>query len=277
MASQHMHLDKFDGLGFHTWQMKVKYHLMRESIWNVVNGKEKQPSTREGELAWATRDDKALAIIALALSDNYIHHISDSITSFDAWDKLDKLFGAKGKNSKIALKIEFFELRLSSHESLAAHVNHMKSLMTQLSAIGAPVEEDDAVAVLLKSMPEEYGHLVTTLKNLPTPTLEEIISSLQDEERKTKGRGDEAFYINKRSNKASFKGKGIKCNHCGKTNHEEKDCYYKKKCNFCHKMNHEEKDCYHKKRASQAHLVSKEEEEPASKEEANNVQDNWAF
>ena len=199
--AQPIHLDRFDGDGFHTWQMKVKYHLMREGIWGIVNGKEKKPITREAELIWTTKDDKALAIIALALSDNYIHHISNLGSSLEAWDTLDQLFGASGKNSKISLKIEFFGLKLNPHESFATHVNHMRSLMTQLSAIGASVSDDDAIVVLLKSLPdEEYGHVVTTLKNLPSPTLEGVITSLQDEEKKIKersGHGDQALYTKK--------------------------------------------------------------------------------
>ena len=189
--AQPIHLDRFNGDGFHTWQMKVKYHLMRDGIWGIVNGKETKPSTRDVEQTWINKDDKALAIIALALSNNYIHHIFNLKSSLEAWNILDQLFGAKGKNSKISLKIEFFGLKLDTNESFATHVNHMRSLMTQLAAIGAPVSDDDAIVVLLKSLPDvEYGHVVTTLKNLPSPTLEGVITSLQDEEKKIKERTD---------------------------------------------------------------------------------------
>lgn len=59
--------------------------------------------------------------------------------------------------------------------------------MTQLASIDCKVDDDDAVAVLLKSMPEEYDSLITTLKNLPSPTLEGCISALLEEESKIQG------------------------------------------------------------------------------------------
>ena len=48
---------------------------MKKGIWVVANGKEKNPSTRDEELPWLVKDEKELAIIALVLSDSYIHHI----------------------------------------------------------------------------------------------------------------------------------------------------------------------------------------------------------
>lgn len=63
-------------------------------------------------------------------------------------------------------------------------MDKLKSIMTQLASIDCKVDDDDAVAVLLKSMPEEYDSLITTLKNLPSPTLEGCISALLEEESK---------------------------------------------------------------------------------------------
>ena len=56
--------------------------------------------------------------------------------------------------------------------------------MNQLALVHSPVIEGDAMDVLLKSMPEEYDSLVTTLKYGLNPTFKGIISALQEEERK---------------------------------------------------------------------------------------------
>ena len=60
--------------------------------------------TRDGEVVWLARDEKALAIIGLGLSDGYIHHITNIEDAIEAWDTLDRIFGAKGKHSKISFK-----------------------------------------------------------------------------------------------------------------------------------------------------------------------------
>ena len=51
--------------------------------------KKKKPSTREGDVNWITKDEKALSIIALGLSDEYIHHIYGMDISQEAWEELD--------------------------------------------------------------------------------------------------------------------------------------------------------------------------------------------
>ena len=47
----------------------------------------------------------------------------------------------------------------------------------------------------------------------------------------------------------------MSCSHCSRTNHVEKDCWYKGKphfnCYFCNKIGHSEKYCRVKKKQSQ--------------------------
>lgn len=241
-------IEKFNGQNFHTWQMKVKYHLMREGLWDFIKRASGDgagdSSDIEPVITYTTsgKNDKAFAIIALALGDDYIHHISDLESASQAWIKLDILFGARTQSSKIALKISFFELTMKEGDSIAAHVNQLRSLMVQLSSVKSPVTEDDAIAVLLKSMPDTYDTIVTTLKYQPNPSLESIINALQEEERKKNQRvtTESAFA-------AKYKGVSKKpCKHCGKTNHLEKDCFKANPCSICGRDNHREKDCFSK-------------------------------
>ena len=86
-------------------------------------------------------------------------------------DVVSYLFGVCSKYSKLSLKIKFFGLELKPGAHLDVHINKMISLMNKLASIHSPTE-DDAMVVLLKSMPEEYDNLVTTLKYFPDPTFE---------------------------------------------------------------------------------------------------------
>lgn len=54
---------------------------------------------------WVIKDRKALGIIGLILGDNVIHYISSKTKPKDAWDEVNRIFGARARNSKIALKI----------------------------------------------------------------------------------------------------------------------------------------------------------------------------
>ena len=65
---------------------------MKKGLWNIGNGKDKKPSIRDGEAICIPRDYKALSIIALGLSDEYIHHIDGLDTSKEASNELEKIF-----------------------------------------------------------------------------------------------------------------------------------------------------------------------------------------
>ena len=144
-------------------------------------------------------------------------------TSKEAWDELEKIFGTQAKSSKISLLIQFFELKLEKGESLVAHLNIMKSLTTQLARIKVFMDEDVCIAILLKSLPQEdYGPIVTTLTNLPSPKLVDIVGSLMEEEKKLNRQGliyVEAYFTkntSKGSTSKNFSKDKFKCNLCGK-------------------------------------------------------------
>ena len=158
MATSTKYPDKFNGMGFHTWQTKVKGHLMRKNLWSIVKVQEAESSvnTRASSTANQARDEQALGIIITALEDNSIHYIDECDTASKAWDVLERIFGAKAKHSKISLKMQLCDLSKEPNESIAAVINKLKSLMTQLAYVQAPVLEEDAVANFLKAMASEY-------------------------------------------------------------------------------------------------------------------------
>ncbi|MCO5594629.1 hypothetical protein L7F22_048662 [Adiantum nelumboides] len=152
-------------------------------------------------------DERAQAIIALNLGKGFIHHVAIKATAKDMWDELLKLYGATGKHSKIALKMKFFCLEMKPDDNLSTFISDMKSIMTQLAFIDAKVNPDDAIAILLKSMPLEFDALVTTLTHLPDPTWESCEAALLEDEKIRRWNGgsattstltnEQALYANK--------------------------------------------------------------------------------
>ncbi|MCO5564807.1 hypothetical protein L7F22_018475 [Adiantum nelumboides] len=241
----------FKGHGFHTWQTRIKLMLMKKALWGITNGKERKPRDATTAATWEERDKKAQAIIKLELDDTYTHHVDGCETAKETWDQLDTLFGAQAKGSKLGLLIEFFKLEMASKTPLASHLNNMQSLMTQLACISLKVDEDIAIAMLLKSLPSSYDHIVTTLTNMPISKLVDVQTSLLEEEKKMNGKveikeasiqSDEKVFFNKNFKPKEFtKGKVV--------------------CDFSHKLGHEEKDCFAKKKMKKAHFSFKLDEE----------------
>ncbi|MCO5580120.1 hypothetical protein L7F22_033987 [Adiantum nelumboides] len=154
----------------------------------ITNGKKRKPRDATTTATWEEKDNKAQDIIKMELDDTYIHHVDGCETAKETWDQLDTLFGAQAKSFKFGLLIEFFKLEMLARTPLASHLNNMQSLMTQLAGISLKVDEDIAIAVLLKSLPSSYDHIVTALTNMPISKLVDVQAYLLEEEKKMNGK-----------------------------------------------------------------------------------------
>lgn len=236
-------LSIFNGVGFHTWQVKVKGYLMKKGLWSIItsNIDEENPPSRAQQRELQIKDEKALGILLTSVADEIVHYLDQSTTAKHAWEILERNFGAKSKHSKISLKMQLYSLVMQEGESLSSLVNRLKSICTQLSYIECNIEEEDKIAVLLKSLPLPYDNIVTVLKEKePIPSLESIVNSLQEQEKKhthKEENNSQALYVSSSSKKA--------CKHCGKTNHMSSNCYKIKKCVKCGKVGHAPQFCNH--------------------------------
>jgi len=94
--SSNIAIEKLDGTNFHTWKMKMKMILIREDVWDTVNGETS----------------------ALASGSNK----EDSATALKAWKKADQkalstIFEAKGLSRKLYLRKRLFTMQMSDSET----------------------------------------------------------------------------------------------------------------------------------------------------------------
>ena len=99
---------------------QVASSLSMKGAWNIVCGKEKKPDAKdEKQVAhWENLNDKALALIGLALSNNIIHHLDFDDIAHEMWFKLEHLFSIKIMNSTVFLQQESFKLNMK-HQTLS--------------------------------------------------------------------------------------------------------------------------------------------------------------
>ena len=158
-------IERFNGINFYTWQTKLRFHLMKKGLWDVVLGTEDTRSqARESTSQIELKTHNTMGIIGESLHDTSIHHIGNCKTSQEAWTILDKTFGATSKVSKNILFIQPFGLQKDYSKTMTEHLNELKRLLSQLSGIKKDIADDIKIAVLIKSIStiDEYSSLVTT-------------------------------------------------------------------------------------------------------------------
>ena len=78
----------FSGIGFHTWQVKLKGYLMKKGLWSIITTDAQNLTAaqlRERQL----KDEKALGILLTSVADDIIHHLDQATTAKEAWETLD--------------------------------------------------------------------------------------------------------------------------------------------------------------------------------------------
>lgn len=236
-VSRNVFFEKFSGDNFPTWQTKIRLLLMRDGVWNIVKGTDEKPEGAATALdvkAWNDRNDKALAHIGLGLADNLIHHLDLDKTAKEVWDKLENLFGNKINNSKVFLKQKYYGLKMKQHHTLQEHLSNIGSLLHQLTALNAHIDEDDKKAVLFSSTEEiqKYKGVISSLRVTREMAYDSMVAILIDEDRRLQDEAateidlEKSFYSKTNIQKGK-KGKTMKCTYCQKLGHTEERCFKK--------------------------------------------------
>ena len=108
----------------------------------------------------------------------------------------------------------------------------MKELTDKLSALGAPIAEENQVVTLLGTLPASFQMLITALEARDTVTLSHVQQSLIHEEKKMNreycrersGDSGTALYHRERGSNRQCRQWKPKCFTCGQTGHLRRDC-----------------------------------------------------
>ena len=188
---------------YSTWKIQCKMALIKEGLWNIVNGTETEPEGNSERKA--ARRDKALATIVLAMEPSLLYLVGpDPTDPVVVWRALADQFQRKTWANKLELKRKLFSLRLAEGGSVQQHIKFMSEICDELSAIGETISEEDRVVYLLASLPESYSVLVTALEaNTDVPSLAIVREKLLHEETKMKGKPsqEEALAVSFKKNR----------------------------------------------------------------------------
>ena len=188
----------------------------------------------------------------------------------------------------LTLKREFELLKMKDDELVKEYSARLIKLVNQIRLHCETLPEQKVVEKVMISVLQKFESKISAIEkscDLKNLSIAELTSKLQAQEQRVLMRNDEdtegAFQANHKgknygnhqgkkpfkynkgkaagsSSTPEIKGNFAPCSHCKRTNHAEKDCFYKDKrpyhCNFCNKLGHTEKYCRAKKRQSQQQI-----------------------
>ena len=137
-------IEKLTSENYHLWKFKMRMLLRERDLWDVVeeglDGEEYDGMKEKEKKEWKKRDDKALAVICLALSDAQLMHVQTVLTAKEAWLKLSEVHERRGLANKLYLRRQFLNMRMSDSDGMLEHINKVKTMAQRLAAIDTPLQ-----------------------------------------------------------------------------------------------------------------------------------------
>ena len=94
-----------NGSNYPTWKVQCKMALMKDDLWDIVDGVEEVPDPETEPAKYAkfkVRENKALAIIVLSVDLSQMYLLGDPQDPAEVWKKLEEQFQRKSWINKRA-------------------------------------------------------------------------------------------------------------------------------------------------------------------------------
>jgi hypothetical protein len=147
-----------------------------------------------------------------------IVHIQDAKSFKQAWDTLVKMYNTNTQARKMQLKQKLRNLQ-KNKMNINDYSTKVKNLANALSSIGAPIDDEDLMAVTLNGLGKDYSQFRTSIAVRETfPNFQDLITLLISEEMRffgtsSNGGSEESAFYSKtnrgrgRGGKTSFRGR----------------------------------------------------------------------
>jgi hypothetical protein len=177
------------GVNYATWKIQCQMALMKDGLWNMVNGTETAPAGGEALVKFISRKDLTLAIIVLSVDPTLLYLLGEPTDPVDVWKALSDQFQKKTWTNRLNLRRRLHSLKLKDGDSVQSHIKEMTEVFNELAVVGENIGDDDRVVYLLASLPESYNMLVTALEaNETVLGMKTVVERLIHEEKKLQDR-----------------------------------------------------------------------------------------
>lgn len=227
---------KIETLGkenFDTWKIQMQAILIKNDLWDYVNGECVKPSDAVTAAKWMKYDAKARSDLILAINPSELKQIKDCSTSNEVWKKLHFIYQSKGPARKATLLKQLLLNKMNIGDDVRSFLNNFFDAVDKLKDLDIDINNDLLSIILLYSLPDEYDNFRCAIESrdeLPKAENLKIKIIEESDSRKSKASNDinalaaKSNTINKSqsfSKKYKFNGK---CNKCNLYGHKGKDC-----------------------------------------------------
>jgi hypothetical protein len=249
-------IQPFQGERYATWKFRISALLEELDVAVVVAQDVPAVPTEE----WKKKNSLARNTIIEYLGDSLLGFAKEQEFAKQIIANLDTIYERRSLATQLTLRKKLLNLKTKPNENLQMHFTRFDDLVTELLAAGVKLDEMDKISHLLLTLPSVYDGVITALETLSednlnlafvkTRLLDYEIKSRTDEltvkaletsghsppkndYKKTRGplrspKQNKQYLSSKTKGRKTFYKKQceLRCFHCGRNNHIQKDCFY---------------------------------------------------
>jgi hypothetical protein len=163
---------KLNGGNYASWSYQIKLILMEADLWTTVNPGETRPTEENLLRDYVSRQGRALAKIALSVSDEQQMHIRQFDTPKEVWDELERLYAPRDSKFRIVqLRRSLYSQKSSNFDSVESYLGQINTIVTELANVGSKIEDGDLAMTILCGLSDDWDSVISALCNLPEKDL----------------------------------------------------------------------------------------------------------
>ncbi|CAN1131586.1 Retrovirus-related Pol polyprotein from transposon RE1 [Linum perenne] len=153
------------------WKAQIQPLLHCHNLMGHVTGEAPAPSVtiagakpNPAYAVWFSKDQLVLSWITLSVSEAVLPQLIGLNTSYEAWQRLSRIYASGSKVQIRQLKLSLYELSRNG-ESISTYLQRAKTIADQLGALGDPVSDDDLVSHILHGLDEIFRPFARSMES----------------------------------------------------------------------------------------------------------------
>lgn len=221
---------------FDTWSMQVEALLVKNDLWEYVNGSNLKPVETDtaATSVWLKADKKAKADLILAIQPSELKQVRGCETSREVWLKLESIYASKGPARKATLLKQLMLQKLDEGDDVKEHIAKFFDAVDKLESMSVQINGDLLSIMLLYSLPSSYENFRCAIESRDAlPTAEVLkVKIIEESEARKQSAGNIVIAMTAKSlgqngqNRKKFtkSKRELRCFKCGALGHKASAC-----------------------------------------------------